>query len=331
MNENQIVQYEELGQIANQLAAQNTLPDYRSRKSFNTLKAQDNDLKRFEDYLLSKNIPANDLGINLENWHFVTWGLVQGFILQSLQSGYSVASVNRALSTIKKYSAMALKAGVLSAQEKAMIADIQGYSRKDATRLNEKRSVSRVGDKKAKNVLLSDEQAKTLKQCHSFNEQGFRDAILMHLLIDHGLRVSEVALLSVDNFNLNAGEMRFYRPKVDKEQTHRLTPDTLKVIKFWFDSGLAPKQGSLLRSSRKGGFLTDDGMTVRAINNRVKYLGQLIGIENLSPHDLRHYWATRAARNETPITALQEAGGWSSLEMPRRYIENSKIANEGVK
>ena len=57
----------------------------------------------------------------------------------------------------------------------------------------------------------------------------------------------------------------------------------------------------------------------------------MIGIEGLSAHDCRHYWATQAARNGTPIDRLQDAGGWSSVAMPMRYIEKAKIANDGVK
>jgi integrase len=60
-------------------------------------------------------------------------------------------------------------------------------------------------------------------------------------------------------------------------------------------------------------------------------LGKEIGLDHLSAHDCRHYWATCAAKNGTDPFVLQEAGGWSSLAMPRRYIEDNEIANEGVK
>ena len=72
-------------------------------------------------------------------------------------------------------------------------------------------------------------------------------------------------------------------------------------------------------------------MSVRATRERVNLHGEAIGVPNLGPHDLRHYWATDAARNKTDPFAIQEAGGWSSLAMPRRYIETATIANEGVK
>jgi len=76
----------------------------------------------------------------------------------------------------------------------------------------------------------------------------------------------------------------------------------------------------LLRSSNKSGTLTTAGMSENAIRRRVKTIGQRAGIDSLSPHDCRHSWATRAARSGTDPFTLQEAGGWSSLAMPRRYV-----------
>jgi integrase len=72
-------------------------------------------------------------------------------------------------------------------------------------------------------------------------------------------------------------------------------------------------------------------MTERAITLRVRTLGEGIGVSGLSAHDCRHFWATSAAKYGTDPFVLQEAGGWSSLAMPRRYVEERKIANEGVK
>lgn len=89
--------------------------------------------------------------------------------------------------------------------------------------------------------------------------------------------------------------------------------------------------GPLLIASRKGGHLTHQGMTERAITGRVAELGRSIDIEGLSAHDLRHFWATMRARAGTPPDRLMDAGGWNSLDMPMRYIEAQKIANEGLK
>jgi integrase len=91
----------------------------------------------------------------------------------------------------------------------------------------------------------------------------------------------------------------FDRPKASQVQTQELTRDTLRAARAWFASGDAPTVGKLLRGSRKGGRLTETGMSERAITKRAAALGAAIGVYGLSAHDLRHSWATRAARNKT--------------------------------
>ena len=130
----------------------------------------------------------------------------------------------------------------------------------------------------------------------------------MHLLLDLDLRVGEVAGLTVGDFDLEAGRLTFFRPKVDKVQTYELINGSLQAAQAYIEQD-APEAGLLPRSSRKDGRLHGAGM---------------------SAHDCRHYWATRAAHMGTPLDRLQEAGGWSSPAMPLRYIEAAKIANQGV-
>jgi len=137
----------------------------------------------------------------------------------------------------------------------------------------------------------------------------------MCLLLDHGLRVGEVAALVPGDFDLTRGTLTFYREKVDKTQTHRLTADTLRAARAYIH---VYTEGSL--------FGVD-----RTIRSRVKHLGEAVGIVGLSPHDCRHYWATAAMASGTDIKSLQDAGGWSSPAMPLRYAESAEIANEGVK
>lgn len=74
----------------------------------------------------------------------------------------------------------------------------------------------------------------------------------------------------------------------------------------------------------------EDGLDDASINARIHLLGRLIGIKNLSPHDLRHSWATEHAQRGVNVKDLQQAGGWSSLYMPLHYVQDSEIANEGL-
>lgn len=326
-----------IGQIANQAAARSAFADYRSRKAQNTLARQNGDLALFADYLSEVGAPPpGEMATEPGAWGGVTWGLVEGFTRWQLQRGFAVSSINVRLSTVKAYSKLAVKAGALDKTEYAMIRTVSGYSHREGKRIDEARAAAdlptrfdRPGAKKSEAVSLTKDQAATLKN-QPDTPQGRRDALLMCLLLDHGLRCGEVAGLNVSDFDLRSGELRFYRPKVDLAQTHRLTTDALRAARAYFEQD-APALGPLLRGSRKDGRLHEAGMSQRAITQRVAALGEAIGVKGLSAHDCRHYWATLAARNGTAIDRLQDAGGWASPAMPLRYVERAKLANEGVK
>jgi integrase len=318
------------GQVANAYAAQGAFAGYLARKAANTLRRQAADLSRFASYLAEVGLTAGDLQHDAQAWQGVTWGLVEGFRNWMVREGDAVGSINVRLSTVKAYAKLAVKAGALSAEAFALIRLVAGYSRQEGNHVNEHRETTRRGHKKASAVHMDKKQARRLKT-QPDTPQGRRDALLLCLLLDHGLRVGEVARLKVGDFDLKTGELRFYRPKVDKQQTHKLTADTLRAARAWFDSGDVPLAADLpvLRASRKGGALMDAGMTERAITDRVRVLGQAVGLEGVSAHDCRHYWATFWA-DKVDVLRLQEAGGWSSLAMPRRYVEEAQIANEGM-
>ncbi len=326
------------GELANGIASRYVFQDYRSRKAKNTLIRQDNDLALFKAFLREVDLNPGDFSKDPDAWRGITWGLVEGFIRWQLGRGFAVSSVNVRLSTIKAYAKLAAKAEVLSAQEYALIRFVQGYAHKEMAHIDELRAESglntRLGAKKSQPVHLTSEQIAALKR-QADTPQGRRDALLICLLLDHGLRVGEVAKLKVTNFDLKAGELRFYRPKVNRIQVHRLTADTLRAAKTYLEKD-ALSTGPVLRASYRGltkgkARLTHAGLSERAIKARVCELGAVLNIEGLSPHDCRHAWATKAARNHTPLDRLQDAGGWSSPAMPLRYVELAAIANEGVK
>jgi integrase len=152
----------------------------------------------------------------------------------------------------------------------------------------------------------------------------------MALLLDHGLRVGELAALTVGALDLDAGMMTFYRPKVDKVQTHRLTGAAATAARRYL--AMRPEgapAGLWLASDRRGRLLARP-MSARAISKRVGLLGLDVGAVGLSPHDCRHYWATSAAKAGTGVFSLRDAGGWSSVAMPARYVAAADVANDGV-
>lgn len=323
------------GKVANVYAAAASFADYRGRKSNNTLAAQDGDLRTFAAYLADAGVTVDAAHLAGEPtaWAGVTWGIVAGFQRWALAQGYSIASINRALSTVRTYAKLASKAGAIAAGELTLIAAVSGYGGAEGRRIDERREKARRGHKKAAAVRLDAVQVARLKHGHPSTPQGRRDALLMCLLLDHGLRVGEVELLTGGSFDAKAGSFTFHRPKVGRTQTHSLTPDTADALRAYVDHGDAPAfdAAPILRGSRKGGQLDAAGMSARAITERVRVLGAAVGVTGLSAHDCRHSWASRAVRGGTDAFALRDAGGWNSLAMPSRYVEDAKIANSAVK
>ena len=324
---------EQAGQAANKAAAEHLFDDYQARKSANTLRRHKADLARFVDFLEFVNIPCGDLLRDPAAWRGVTWGLVRAFQNWQLKEGYAIGTINGRLSTAKVYAGLAALAGAIEPGELALIKSVKGFEYKERKHLNSKRKAAgigtRKGAKKAQAVSLTIAQAKELLE-QPETDQGRRDWLLLAIMLRLGLRVGEVAALTVGDFDLKAGELRFYRSKVDKTQTHKLDALTLEAAREYFLQD-APALGIIWRRSTKWHGLGQPGMSARAITKRVNLLGQKVGLGGLSAHDLRHHWATQAARNGTALDRLQDAGGWASLAMPGRYIEAAKIANQGVR
>ncbi len=329
-------------QAAAQVAQQHVLSDYLQTKSPETLRRQAADIALFETYLADAGAPLFSMATELAQWKAINFALVSGFKRWMLKEGYAVGSVNVRLATIKTYCALATQAGHLPASELALIRTVRGVKETEGRNIDEKRAQSRVGRKKAQALSIAPPRIKLLKR-QLFSDDshiGRRDALLVCFLADHGLRCGEIAQLEADCIDLDAGTFTFYRHKVHKTQTHLLSADTLAAAMRYFE--VMTPTGKLFEGihrdgrMREDGTLTtgkspEDGLSRNAINERVRHLGKLVGVKNLSPHDLRHYWATDASRNETDVARLKQAGGWNSAHMPLRYIEDSEIANKGVK
>lgn len=259
-------------------------------------------------------------------WHGVTWGLVNGFVVWLLGQGYSLSSINNRLSAVRVYARLATKAGIIPTDEAALIREVRGYGRTEGRRVNQKRKATRVGHKKEEAIVLTVEQARQLKHTHDNTPQGIRDRLLCCLLLDLGLRASEVSSLTAGN--IDGRYLTVYRQKTDTTDRLRITNDIRQALAD-YKSHLR-KDGRILRGSSKTGNLTGSNMSTRAISARIKILGRdILGVWELSPHDLRHTWATIAAKKSNPF-ALRDAGGWSNMQTPGRYVERNQVANEGI-
>lgn len=320
-----------IGTIASEHAKAAAFNEYMMRKSPNTLRRQRDDLANFAGFLAHAGISvtADELQSDPQTWRGITFGIVAAYRGYMLKAGNAIGVVNLRLSTVRVYCTLAMQAGIVEPAELVLIRSVKGYAAKEARNADEKREVKRISGRKAvANVLTAEQLAKI--RARPDTAQGRRDAVMLGLLGALGLRVGEVCGLTVGNVNLAGMTISFYRPKVDKHQVHELRGALAMAMRAYIeqDAGSDP-DAPLLRASRKGGALTHEGMTRFGIAKRVQQLGIEVGVVNLSPHDLRHSWATGKAKRNNVI-ALRDAGGWSSLATPSRYIAAAAIANAGL-
>lgn len=304
------VDMSEIGQAANGFASAGVFQNFRERKAHNTLRRHDANLNVFADFLRSTGASVGDLAGDPEAWRGMTWGLVAAYQRWLLSEGYALGTVNVMVSTVKAYSKLAFRAGVLGPAEYALISGVEGYAHKERSKVDDKRAKAaiptRLSTKKAEAVRITSAQAKALKLLAGV------DGLMFCLLLDHGLRLGELAALQADNFDLAEGVFRFYRPKVGKVQTHEMTKHTLAAAKAVLGSGA---EGRL--------FISERGLAFR-----IKALGAGVGLEGFSAHDCRHYCATYYA-NRLTLRALMDKFGWSSPAMAARYMQSSEIISSG--
>jgi integrase len=332
------------GQIANEKAREGVLERYRERKTEQTLRRQRADIALFERYLTEAQAALQNMADDLAQWGHITFGLVEGFQRWQLQQGYSIGSVNVRTDTIRMYCTLAMQAGFLDPSERALIYTIRKLNPKEGRNIDEKRKKRGIKTrkdhtKKDRPVVVDPLLCRRLKDHLRVSDTDLarRDLLLICLLADHGLRCGEVASLKASSICLARGTLTFYRHKVNKTQTHYLTDDTTMAARLYFERFHPtdhlfegdPRTEKVLPDGRvRPGKAREDGLDDTSINARVRVLGRLIGIKNLSPHDLRHSWATEHARQGVNVKALQQAGGWSSPYMPLHYVQDNEIANE---
>ncbi len=326
----------DFGLQANEAAARAVFAMYQERRPINTQRSQRAALSLFAEFMQSAGIGVNDLYSEPAAWLGISWGLVQAFQEWMIGNGYSMKTVNDRLSVTKVYKGLANQAGIIPDSDILKLQSIRGYTNKESRAMDSKREANgiatRKGNKKSAATIISDEEAKKLCQARRDTSQARRDALMMCFLLDHGMRVSEVAILKIENIDLNQKQITFYRPKTGKTSRHNLRGRAWNCLLEYLARDNHADHGSLLLASCKtGALILNKGMKTRAINERVRELGKAEGLDNLSPHDCRHYGATKAGNDsDVSLAGLMAWGGWSSPQSAAHYINRGDADNDGV-
>ncbi|MCI0644957.1 MAG: tyrosine-type recombinase/integrase [Chloroflexi bacterium] len=224
-----------------------------------------------------------------------------------LAQGLSPASVNQAMSAIRKLATEAADNGLLAPELAAGIARAQGV----------KAAGVRAGNWLSRHeaqALLNTPDVSTLK--------GLRDRAILAVMIGAGLRVSEVAALAFAHVQQREGRWVIVDlvGKGNRVRTVPMPAWAKHAIDQWAAAAKGLYVGPVFRPVNKAGRVDGDGMTPQAIYYLVKEQAAAAGFVAIAPHDLRRTFAKLAHKGGAALDQIQLTLGHASIKTTERYL-----------
>nr|WP_314617457.1 site-specific tyrosine recombinase XerD [uncultured Pseudomonas sp.] len=172
--------------------------------------------------------------------------------------------------------------------------------------------------------LLSEEDVVALLQAPDLGEAiGQRDRAMLEVLYACGLRVTELISLTLDQVNLRVGVLRVMG-KGGKERLVPIGEEAVLWLKRYLHDGrtelLNGRPSDVLFPSLRG-----EQMTRQTFWHRIKHQARIAGIEKpISPHTLRHAFATHLLNHGADLRVIQMLLGHSDLSSTQIYTHVAK-------
>lgn len=161
---------------------------------------------------------------------------------------------------------------------------------------------------------------------------GLRDLSILHMLYSTGLRVSELSNLNREDVSVQKSEFRV-RGKGRKLRIVFISDDARQHLKAYLDSrGDSLKPLFISNSNRSGSDILSGGrrrLQPQAIERIVRQCASRAGIlKKVTPHTLRHTFATELLKNGADIRSVQELLGHASITTTQIYTH---LTNQRLK
>ena len=180
--------------------------------------------------------------------------------------------------------------------------------------------------KKLPTILEPEEAQKLLKQPNKRYPTGLRNKAIMSLMLHCGLRLAEVTNLKPGGINLTKGKLRIVNGKGNKDRDLAIPEYLVDLLEAW--RKIRPK-GDYFFSTLEGKKLSD-----RYIQQMVGRYAFKAGIKNkkVSPHTLRHSYATQFYKQTKDIETLRRILGHTDIGTTTIYITLANTdVEEGMK
>lgn len=188
--------------------------------------------------------------------------------------------------------------------------------------------IKQQGQRIVKTLSLA--QVKLILSFKCDNGKDYLDRAILSTLFTCGLRVSELCALKLNQLYLDEKFIRVLGKgkkerivSMNDENKHILTHYIEGVRPLWLTS--QSKYKDLVFINRKGKPLTRN-----TIYNMLKYRGRTVGIEDVSPHMLRHTFASILLENKADLRVIQELLGHSDISTTQVYthVEKNRLLKD---
>ncbi len=263
-----------------------------------TITSYTKDLDNYYGYIIAKKI----------NYKKITKEEIRSYLKYLDELKYSKSTISRILSTLRHFYTYLVTNNIVEINEFKLIK-------------NPKK------DKKLPNFLQSDELDKIFSSIDTSSALGLRNRLIIELLYATGLRVSELTNLKIKDLDLASREIKVYG-KGGKERIVLFGDYAKKYLKEY----LATSRNELLNGKNSHYlFINHNGeeLTSRGVEYIIDEIVKNCALKhNISPHVLRHTFATDMLNNGADLKSVQELLGHSSLSTTQIYTH---ITNERLR
>lgn len=272
--------------------------------SGNTVAAYKNDLQQFEGFITSINGNGK-----ARDWNTMERDVIVEYLLALRNKNYAEATVARKVAALKSFFQYLQAEGTIRANPAESL-----ESPRVGRSLPKPLSVTQVDELLEQPLKRNTPEAK-------------RDRAMLELLYAAGLRVSELVSLNVEDLNMSGPYVRCMG-KGSKERTIPIHEQAASAVTAYLDDGRAAlvkgRKENALFVNRRGERLTRQGFWLIL----KQYAKEANIASSVTPHTLRHSFATHMLRGGAPLRNVQELLGHANISTTQVYTQ---VANEHVR
>ena len=274
---------------------------YEKRYSTHTVLAYHSDLDDFSGFL--------SMQYNISDLLLADHTLIRSWLISLIDRKISTRSVNRKLSSIKSFYRYCQRQGLLTS--------------------NPMLKVVAPRTSKQLPVFLTHNNLENLLQKVAFEDsyEGTRDKMILTLFYATGIRRAELVQITISDLDLNSGTLKV----TGKRSKERIVPLGEQVIiqikEYLYERNRFLSENKIEAANNCTSlFVTSKGLPAypKLIYNIVhKNLSEIASNNKLSPHVLRHTFATHMLDDGADLNAIKEILGHSSLAATQVYTHNT--------